>query len=71
VCTQCAHIDITVSLTDFVQTVYEIVRCDPSFLLVLLRFKTATVQFGQESYGAYSLRPAAQLLSVHPEAKCR
>ena len=33
---------------------------------VLLRFKTATVQFRQESYGAYRPRPAAQLLSVHP-----
>ena len=34
--------------------------------LLLLRFKTATVQFRQESYGAYRPRPAAQLLSVHP-----
>ena len=33
---------------------------------VLLRFKTATVQFRQESCGAYRPRPAAQLLSVHP-----
>ena len=37
-----------------------------SALHVLLRFKTATVQFRQESYGAYRPRPAAQLLSVHP-----
>ena len=39
---------------------------EPVSLIVLLRFKTQTVQFRQESYGAYRPRPAAQLLSVHP-----
>ena len=38
----------------------------PLPLHLLLRFKTQTVQFRQESYGAYRPRPAAQLLSVHP-----
>jgi len=38
-----------------------------SKLVVLLRFKTETVQFRQESYDAYRPRPAAQLLSVHPD----
>ena len=37
---------------------------EPVSLIVLLRFKTATVQFRQESYGAYGPRPAAQLRSL-------